>query len=169
MTAIMGLNDYLFNNLTPRKIVVSLLSLGLAALAARLALGPGRQAYLDWRYPPQKAADPAGQEILQEIADQEKRRIAAIHRKVAARLAQAKQEGFDVSALEAKADTALGLAGVPSSRVQAVRMLGEVELAVPRKAIEAVQPAPAPEGEIADPIPKKIKTRRVVRRRRSRR
>lgn len=81
-------------------------------------------------YPPQGAAPASGQDILADLDRQEAARVQARYRRLMAQLEEARARGFDVDALERKAQAAASLK--PEYRRQALRLLGEVEMSVPK-------------------------------------
>lgn len=125
-------------------------------LASQLQDYP-RSWYRAWRYPAADVAPPAvSSELLQE---KERRESAAVQKRYVAlmvRLEQARQEGFDVSALEEAARAVLPL-NRPGFRDAAVRKLNEIELAVPRKKSRYIPMATANDDDL-DPedIPRDV-------------
>jgi hypothetical protein len=107
-----------------------------------------------------------------------RRSIEAQYRRVGMLIGQARQIGFDVAALQARADLALTY-NSPGRRSEASRILSEVEMAVPRKKVQYIplydrasddmmtdddtppaRPARIPKTEKKDSAKKKGKPRR---------
>lgn len=131
-----------------------------AALGAALLLNAAWQLRfeLQWRYnrmfyPPVAGVAPAGREILDEAEKREAARVVARHRRLLAELDEAATRGHDVRPLRLKADAALKL-NTPSLRRQAVKVLTEVEMQIPRERRRYIPygPTPAP-GEDIVPQP----------------
>ena len=133
---------------TPKRVVLAVL-----LLAALKFLLPYYQVPLTWyrqkMYPPVGGPEAAGQEILAANEKREAVVVEARFRRVLAQLEQARAEGNDVSGLEAKARAALTL-NVDAYRRKAVKMLTEVEMAVPRRRVDYIPmgPTQAPGEEI---------------------
>lgn len=144
--------DLLVKHVTFRNIAALL----VISIAVRLGIdyqGYPRAAYLKWRYPPIGVAGKEGTAIL---ADNEKRaanRVQSRYRRVLAMLEQAKAQGFQVSGLERKAQAAIGL-NVPAYRRQAIKFLGEIEMAVPRAKprLAPLGPSQAPSEEVEEDL-----------------
>lgn len=110
--------------------------------------------YTQWRYPPQGGPTAAGQDIMADAERREAGRIEARYRRILAQLEQSRAEGFDTAALESKARAALELNN-KAYRRSAVRMLAEVEMAVPRKRVNYIPmgPTQAPGEDIEPDVP----------------
>lgn len=126
--------DFLLRYATPRNFVIAALLAASAAPAARLA----RYSY--WRYqkalyPPVHAAPEEGGDIKQLLEKRESEKIEGRYRRVGGLILQAKADGFDVAALEDRANEALAY-NVAGRREIAVQILNEVELAVPKKKVQ---------------------------------
>lgn len=161
--------------ITPRNIVLGLLLLGTVYAGIHYQHIP-RRAYRQWRYPPSKAApDPAIASVLDK---RESNRVIARYRKVSALIEESRANGFAVDGLAAKARAALAL-NRPGYRDDALRVLGELEMHIPRKRVqyipmneqpldEAAWPGEQPQriGGSEDPAPKpKAQAKRKRRRR----
>ena len=116
---------------TGRNLILLLL-LGLAIRGALQFGHLGTPHYMRWRYPPQGGASPQGLEILAENEKREAHRVEARYRRLLAQLGAARAEGFEITALENKAKAALTL-NIAAYRRQAVTILNEIEMALPRK------------------------------------
>lgn len=121
--------DWLVKYVTLRNTVLLLVGCALLRLAA---INYHRPLYWLQRrlYPPQGAAPASGQDILADLDRQENARLQARYRRLLAQLEQARARGFEVDALERKAQAAASLD--PKFRRQALRILSEVEMDVPR-------------------------------------
>ncbi len=123
--------DWLVKYVTLRNTILAVVAVGLLRLGAMYYHLP-----LYWlqqrMYPPQGAAPAAGNDILDDLDRREAARVQARYRRVLAQLEEARGRGFDVSGLERKAAAAAALNA--KYRRQAVRLLTEVEMAVPRPA-----------------------------------
>jgi len=121
--------DWLVKLVTVRNTILLLLGCALLRLAVFNYYRP--LYWLQQRlYPPQGAAPASGQDILADLDRQENARLQARYRRLLAQLEQARAQGFDVDALERKARSAASLE--PKFRRQALRILSEVEMDVPR-------------------------------------
>ena len=161
----------LLDHLTPRRIMVALgIVVGLRVLVP-LRHYPVNW-YEQWRYPPIGGPSEQGKQILEENERREAGIIEARYRRIFAELEQARAQGSDTSGLEAKARAALAL-NIASYRRTAIRMLSEVEMAVPRPRVQYIPmgPTEAPGEDIVPdveakpveepPVPaRKAKTRR---------
>ena len=126
--------DFLLRYATPRNFVIAALMAAGAAPAVRLA----RYSY--WRYqkalyPPVRAAAEEGADIKRFLDKRESEKIEGRYRRVGALILQAKADGFDVAALEDRANEALAY-NIPGRRDVAVQILNEVELGVPKKKVQ---------------------------------
>lgn len=136
----------------------------LAAAAGAMFFAAGRlQKYprrwlAERRYPPQRGTVPGGDEIVRLEEKRESDQLRRRGERVLALLTQAEAEGFDVSALRRKTAAALQLDDARYRR-QAVRMLAEVELAVPRRKARDLPLYPAGEE---DDVPADVPGRRAV-------
>jgi len=137
-----------------------------------------KSAYNQRMHPPvsRPAVDPAGQELLDAVELRDRKRLVGRHRRISAKLEEARANGFEVGGLQAKADAALKL-NSKALRRQAHRTLSEVELVIPRKKVQYIpmydtipepiapdaKAARASETESAKKAKKKKKKRRVAR------
>lgn len=147
---------------TRRNLVLLLLGLGVGRAWMRYGHIP-KSAYREWREPPRQApaADPAGKELLDAVEARERKRLIGRHRRISAKLEEARGNGFEVAGLQAKADAALKL-NSKDLRRQAARTLSEVELAIPRKRVQYIPMYdPIPEPIAPDAKPAKAKKRRA--------
>ncbi len=122
--------EFLLRICTRHRLAIAAIVIGSLYGAALLQSYP-RQWVGHWRYPPQKGLSAGGAEILQLQEQRDSARLLRRHARIRALLAQAWAEGFDVDALQRKADVALSL-NDESHRAQAVKMLMEVEMSIPR-------------------------------------
>lgn len=123
--------NFLVRTLTPRNFVIAAALLASVFMLARLWNYP-RSLYDRWRYPPQADVSRAGRDILEEAEKAQARKVSESYRSVLAKIEEARANGFNVAGLKEKAGVALGLNN-PVYRRQALRLLTEVEMAVPRK------------------------------------
>jgi hypothetical protein len=143
-------------------------NLGLtAAVAAVICSAVRMQEYprrwvSSWRYPPQGSAGAEGAEIMRFKEKRDSDGLARRHERVLALLSKAETDGFDVSALRSKADVALQLNSARYRR-QAILMLAEIELDVPRKKVQYIPLYPAGDEE---EVPADVPGRNVTKRRR---
>ncbi|OGR82164.1 MAG: hypothetical protein A3J74_07215 [Elusimicrobia bacterium RIFCSPHIGHO2_02_FULL_57_9] len=91
-----------------------------------------RRWHNEWRYPPQSAMAAGGKEILDKLEQKQAQKILFRHRRISAKLDKARGDGFNIDGLQAKANAALTM-NVPAYREQAIKVLNEVEMRVPRK------------------------------------
>ena len=153
--------DLLFKAVTARNCVALLLFAAFSSLGFEYRTYPLRL-YREWRYPAVGAAPAQGSTILEDAQRREAGRIEARYRRVLARLALARTEGFKVDVLEHKARAALTL-NTETHRRRALKLLGEVELAIPRRPAPYVAAATsAAESDDIEPdvAPRKIRRRR---------
>lgn len=73
-----------------------------------------------------------GKEILDKLEQKQAQKILFRHRRISAKLDKARGDGFNIDGLQAKANAALTM-NVPAYREQAIKVLNEVEMRVPRK------------------------------------
>jgi hypothetical protein len=136
--------DLLLRLANAKTLLVLAAAIGGLGLALRMA-----PATLRWiherRYPPQKTANPAGDAILQELAEKDRVKILALHRTVLEELAQAKAAGFDIADLETRAEAAAKL-NAPDTRALAQRRLNEIRRDIPIKDSESASSPVAPGG-----------------------
>ena len=83
-------------------------------------------------YPPQAGSNADGADILLGSEARESGKVEARYRRLRAQLDEAQAEGFNVDALQQRAEAALKL-NMPNYRRHAVQLLTEVEMAIPRK------------------------------------
>lgn len=139
-----------------RSLVLLLLGLGIGRAWMRYGHIPKRE-FREWLNPPQPpaAADPAGKELLDAVETRERKRLIGRHRRISAKLEEARGQGFEVTGLQNKADAALKL-NSKDLRRQAQRTLSEVEIAIPRKRVQYIPMYDAiPEPIAADAKAKK--------------
>lgn len=134
-----------------RLLLLAGLLLAASCLVATLDRNRGTivRAWESWRYPPSKPLPgPMGEAMLRERAVVRGREIAREHERVRARLAAAREEGFDVGWLEPKLEEALERARRGEHR-RAGMLLNLVEVRLPGKG-ERVVPAGAQDGVAPD-------------------
>lgn len=156
--------DLLFRVVTPRNLLILALLLGLARVWPKIEKYP-RRMYLEWRYPPQGGETAAGQEVLDRVERREAKRVEARFRRVMGKLAKARTHGFQVGGLEAKARAALKL-NARAYRRQAIKVLIDVEMAIPREKVQYIPMHPSEEQEevVPDVPPSKPRPRAGSRR-----
>ncbi|MBI5622651.1 MAG: hypothetical protein HY924_02605 [Elusimicrobia bacterium] len=119
------------------RTLLALLAAG-CGLILLLRVSPASLRWLhDRRYPPQKASNPLGDQILRELSEKDRLRVEALHRGLLDELAAAKAQGFDVADLETRAQTAASF-NVTRTRAEAERLLNEVRRDIPIK--ESAEP-----------------------------
>lgn len=144
--------DLLFRVVTPRNLLILALVLGFTRLWPKIERYP-RRMYREWRYPPQSGGTAAGQEVLDRLDRREAKRVEARFRRVAAKLARARTRGLQVDGLQAKARAALTL-NVHAYRRQAIKVLIDVEMAIPREKTQYIPMHPSEEQEeVAQDVP----------------
>ena len=98
-------------------------------------------------------ADPAEREknlkawekqILDAAEERERQRVAAMHERILGLLAKSREEGFDVTRLEPAAAHALRL-NVKQRRPEAIRILNQLEMDIPRKKVQYIPMNPEEE------------------------
>ncbi|MBI5239831.1 MAG: hypothetical protein HY926_05115 [Elusimicrobia bacterium] len=137
--------ELLFKVCTWRNLVLAVLAAGAVSLAARFQEHP-RRWVREWRYPPQGRAPASGDEIMRLQEQRGSADLARRYRRVQELLSRAEAEGFDVSALRRKAESALQL-DEPRSRRKGVALLAEVALAIPHKKVQYMAVSTADDEE----------------------
>jgi len=132
-----------------------------ASIAYDFYAHPPRQ-YLNWRYPPQTQKSTLASDIERDLAAREDLSLKALHRQVSQEIAQARSAGFNVSALQRAADSALLRSPLVPSRV-AVERLQKLRLTIPRKP-DPLRVAPDNDDENDDARPASKKARRARKR-----
>jgi hypothetical protein len=143
--------DLLLRLLTPRRMAAA-----MCLLAAGLLIGPhvprlSRRLYHSLRPETPTPPVPVPPDLRSQLERQDQSRVASSYRRVAARLDDAAAEGFEVSGLKAKAAAALKLSAA-GYRWKALEVLGEVEMAIPRKKTRYIPLYPGAEPE-AEEVP----------------
>lgn len=135
---------------TGRNFFMALAAVAVIRLGVEFAHYPLTY-YNRWQYPPAGQTPEAGRQILADVERREAGRVEARYRRVLAQLEQARAEGFETRGLDAKARAALTL-NTPEFRRQAIKILTDVEMAVPRKRVKYIPDGPtqAP-GEYVEP------------------
>lgn len=123
--------DWLLRHVTAGKTAVFL------AVMAAINVGFRYRTQIEQRvmrrlYPPLAGTNADGADIIRDSEAREAGRVEARYRRLRAQLDQAQAEGFDVDALQHRAETALKL-NTANYRRHAVQLLTEVEMVVPRK------------------------------------
>lgn len=156
--------ELLVRVVTLRNLLILALALVSIKLWPKIERYP-RRMYLEWRYPPQGGETAAGQELLDSLERREAKRVEARFRRLAAKLAGARSQGFQVDGLEAKARAALKL-NVRAYRRQAIKALIAVEMEIPREKVQYIPMHPSEDQEelLEDVPPSKPRPRAGSRR-----
>jgi hypothetical protein len=144
--------DLLLRLLTPRRMAAA-----GCLMAAAFILGPQAPALSRRLYHalvPETHVPPADvqPDLQAQLARQEQARVASNFRRVSGLLDAAEAEGFEVAGLRAKAAAALKLSAA-GFRWKGLEVLGEVEMAIPRKKTQYIPlyPGAQPETEEVPP------------------
>lgn len=151
--------ELLLRIFTRRNVALAAALACLVVAADRYQEHP-RRWYRQWRYPPQRSAQPADAEISRLNDVRQSRQLRRRYARVVSLLDEAESQGFDVSALRRKAAVALRF-DAPDQRRHAATILSETELLVPRRKTQYI---PVYSDE-EDDIPPDVPGRRVGRRR----
>ncbi|MDE2038392.1 MAG: hypothetical protein KGO96_02605 [Elusimicrobia bacterium] len=114
--------------LSARRLALLLAALALLELAFEFHRYPERW-YRNWRYHPVAAEAPDAQ-ILQDNERRESDLVLERYHRLLEALDQAQAQGRDTSGLRLKAQAAMTL-NVKAYRRQAIRLLNQVEMAIP--------------------------------------
>jgi hypothetical protein len=149
--------DLLSKLISPRAL--SSLALALAFCFAAFQLRSYPPALMSrLTSPAQTAPAPEGRELLGEGERARARQLEGRYRDVLALIDAAQKQGFPVAGLKEKADVAFSL-GAGAYRGAALRMLSEVELAVPRKKETYIPAYPWDEKADVGPAPKAVRAK----------
>lgn len=151
---------------TPRNLLLALAAGLLIRFFPELS-APLRLRYNAWRYPPQAQEKGADAGILGDLERRDALRYAARHRRLKAKLAAARAQGFDTRAVEAKADALLVLNTAEHRRV-GLKKLAELEMFVPREKVQYI-PMSGPPEEVVPPDARGRKAKNQPKRRRRKR
>lgn len=108
---------------------------------------PVRTRFLQWRYPPQALAPGENADILQDLERRGSLELRGRHRRLKAKLAAARTQGFDTGPLDRAADAVLKLDNKDMRRL-AHRKLEELEMLVPREKVQYIP--------MSEPLPEEI-------------
>ncbi len=141
--------DLLLRYVTVRNVIAVVIMAAAAPVAVRFGCY-ARWRYMQAVYPPVRGSSSGADDIGQSLDRKAGDKIAAQYRRVSFLLAQAKTDGFDVTALEYKASQAQAY-NAPGSRPLAAQLLAETEMAVPRKKVQYIPVYdPAPNDMMSD-------------------
>jgi len=140
--------DFLLRHLNGRNFVIGALMAASLPFVGQFGRW-GYSRYMETMYPPVRDTASSAGDIKALLDKREAEKVSAQYQRIAGLLIQAKSQGFEVSSMAYRANLAMRY-DRPGKRDVAMKMLAEVEMAIPRPKTKYELYAGSPEDNMTD-------------------